>query len=137
MSTKAITKIGFIVDDKTWNNGVDCEQVTNDYVIIKPNETLEVSSLRIVTSDSTTSYTLKTMVMEYQQGMENWDIPYFQGMQSVTMTTELDNVCSRYNSGVAKNGKTFTVGTARTRYLELATLANISNYNFILNNSIR
>ena len=24
--------------------------------------------------------------------MENWDIPYFEGMQSVTMTTELENV---------------------------------------------
>lgn len=25
------------------------------------------------------------MIIEYQQGMENWDIPYFEGMQSVQM----------------------------------------------------
>ena len=25
------------------------------------------------------------MIIEYQQGMENWDIPYFEGMQSVKM----------------------------------------------------
>ena len=25
------------------------------------------------------------MIVEYQQGMENWDIPYFEGMQSVKM----------------------------------------------------
>lgn len=25
------------------------------------------------------------MIIEYQQGMENWDIPYFEGMQSVRM----------------------------------------------------
>ena len=26
---------------------------------------------------------IKCMLIEYQQGMENWDIPYFEGMQSV------------------------------------------------------
>ena len=25
------------------------------------------------------------MIFEYQDGMENWDIPYFEGMQSVKM----------------------------------------------------
>ena len=25
------------------------------------------------------------MIIEYQQGMENWDIPYFEGMQSVKL----------------------------------------------------
>ena len=25
------------------------------------------------------------MIIEYQEGMENWDIPYFEGMQSVKM----------------------------------------------------
>ena len=70
------------------------------------------------------------MILEYQEGMENWDIPYFEGMQSVTMSTELENVCGRYNSSVAKNGKTFTVGSSSTRYLEIATSTNINNYNF-------
>ena len=28
---------------------------------------------------------IKLMVIEYQDGMENWDIPYFEGMQSVKM----------------------------------------------------
>ena len=84
-STKAIVSIGFIVNDSTWNSEVKCEQITNGYVIIKPNETLEVNNLRIVTSDSETSYTLTTMIIEYQEGMENWDIPYFEGMQSVKM----------------------------------------------------
>ena len=28
---------------------------------------------------------IKFMVIEYQEGMENWDIPYFTGMQSVKM----------------------------------------------------
>ena len=29
--------------------------------------------------------TTKIMVLEYQEGMENWDIPYFESMQSVRM----------------------------------------------------
>lgn len=58
------------------------------------------------------------------------DIPYFQGMQSVTMTTELENVCSRYNSSGAKNGKTFTVGTNNERTLTLASKSTIDNYGF-------
>ena len=28
---------------------------------------------------------VKPMLIEYQEGMENWDIPYFEGMQSVKM----------------------------------------------------
>ena len=72
----------------------------------------------------------RTMCIEYQEGLENIDIPYFRGMQSVTMATELENICSRYNSGVAKGGKTFTVGTWETRGLTLSTTDNISKYNF-------
>lgn len=72
----------------------------------------------------------KPVLIEYQEGMENWDIPYFEGMQSVTMSTELENVCSRYNSSGAKNGKTFTVGTWENRGLTLSTTDNISKYNF-------
>ena len=43
------------------------------------------------------------MVIEYQDGMENWDIPYFEGMQSVKMpvlTTTGKNVFDLANSGL-------------------------------------
>ena len=36
-------------------------------------------------SKSTDSWVQDFMVIEYQEGMENWDIPYFEGMQSVKM----------------------------------------------------
>lgn len=35
--------------------------------------------------DLSTSIKFKFMIIEYQEGMENWDIPYFEGMQSVKM----------------------------------------------------
>ena len=31
---------------------------------------------------------LYVMIIEYQEGMENWDIPYFEGMQTVDLETE-------------------------------------------------
>ena len=37
-------------------------------------------------AESTTgSLVYRSMVIEYQEGMENWDIPFFRGMQSVKM----------------------------------------------------
>lgn len=50
------------------------------------------------------------MIIEYQEGMENWDIPYFEGMQSVQMpvlTTVGKNLC-KYRSDWVNNGLTFT-----------------------------
>lgn len=35
--------------------------------------------------DQTTEQNIRAMLIEYQEGMENWDIPYFEGMQSVKM----------------------------------------------------
>lgn len=83
-STKLIHTIGFIVDTNNWNSKVVCGNVSNSgYVILKPNEDLEVNALRVITSNTVDIYTLKTMIIEYQEGMENWDIPYFDGMKSV------------------------------------------------------
>lgn len=36
-------------------------------------------------SDHTENNNLDVLLIEYQDGMENWDIPYFEGMQSVKM----------------------------------------------------
>lgn len=101
---------------------------------ISDNNNLQIRFHLNGTSTSTTeNCTLRLVgliVCEYQEGMENWDIPYFEGVQSVTMSTELENVCSRYNSSAAKNGKTFTVGTWENRTLHLSTVDNIAKYNF-------
>nr|DAM71597.1 MAG TPA: hypothetical protein [Caudoviricetes sp.] len=35
--------------------------------------------------NQTTEQNIRVMLIEYQEGMENWDIPYFEGMQSVRM----------------------------------------------------
>lgn len=56
-------------------------------VIIMSGQTLESASFG------------KLMVIEYQEGMENWDIPYFEGIQSVRMpvlTTTSKNLWNNY-----------------------------------------
>ena len=80
--------------------------------------------------DGTIIYFKDIIVIEGEYDVNNIDIPYFKGMQSVTMTTELENVCSRYNSSGAKNGKTFTVGTANDRRMILSDSSNIAKYGF-------
>ena len=117
-------------------NAYEVKRVTNvGKFFFTYNVTKEINTLRVYIHgddrDNGGTITIgNLMLLEYQEGMENWDIPYFQGMQSVTMTTELENVCSRYNSSGAKNGKTFTIGTLAERSLTLSSSSYIMNYGF-------
>lgn len=71
----------------------------------------------------------KIILCEYQEGMENWDIPYFEGMQSVTVSTRLENLCRLYTntSENPKTGKTFTVADAATRAIYLTSAGQYMN----------
>ena len=98
------------------NTNTSCSSWTNgkNYMIgTTPEDTSNVA-LRVhaTVSDSLiNTVTVKGLkVLEYQQGMENWDIPYFEGMQSVkmpTLTTTGKNLC-KYRSDWVNNGLTFT-----------------------------
>ena len=45
----------------------------------------ETRMLKVQNTSSTEFPCGNFMIIEYQEGMENWDIPYFEGMQSVKM----------------------------------------------------
>lgn len=64
------------------------------------------------------------VLLTYQEGMENWDIPYFEGMQSVTVSTKLENLCHKHTtSSLAKTGKTFkSSGSINDRVIQLVNL---------------
>ncbi|MDB8567711.1 hypothetical protein [Turicibacter sanguinis] len=65
-----------------------------DYSIIIGLNNYEISNPTVVLESA--------MIIEYQEGMENWDIPYFEGMQSVRMpvlTITGKNLCGRMESG--------------------------------------
>lgn len=63
--------------------------INNGYMIVtidsdKPN----IDNITFYANSNATTgiFTIKDlMIIEYQEGMENWDIPYFEGMQSVKM----------------------------------------------------
>ena len=70
----------------------DCYRVAiNETGILKKVYTVTSTSGKNDTSVRTYSITTEgvlegyEMLIEYQEGMENWDIPYFDGMQSVKM----------------------------------------------------
>ena len=58
-------------------------------------------------AEATVTYNY-AMVIEYQDGMENWDIPYFEGMQSVKMpvltTTGKNLIGNLVHGNVGSNG---------------------------------
>ena len=65
----------------------------------------------------------RIMLLEYQEGMENWDIPFFEGMQSVTVSTKLENLCQYYTNTTEnpKSGKKFTSDIANSRAIYLTS----------------
>lgn len=53
---------------------------SDEFVVVHVNNP---STLRPLTQEEIDK--LQVIIIEYQEGMENWDIPYFEGMQSVKM----------------------------------------------------
>ena len=89
------------------------------HAIFTSNET-GVFAISLETADPLTDIWVQDfMIIEYQEGMENWDIPYFEGIQSVTVSTRLENLCHKQNSSTAKNGKTFNTNSLNDRLIVL------------------
>ena len=93
---------------------------------VSENDVDVVTNIRILLSSAPTSGPdYQVMLLEYQEGMENWDIPYFEGMQSVTVSTKLENLCHKHTtSDLAKNGKTFNTNSINDRLISLASVTD-------------
>ena len=77
------------------------------------------------------------MIIEYQQGMENWDIPYFEGMQSVklpALTTTGKNLfdMNRPYDAITNSEATVIQGTNQITVSSSAESGIYVNANFIL-----
>ena len=86
-SSENVDEIGILKPGKVdWNSvNRSVGGVKSGKVILSPNSTFPYEDIRIRYNNSTDIPTVTLMVIEYQDGMENWDIPYFEGMQSVKM----------------------------------------------------
>ena len=100
-STKYLIKFSKNISDK-YNTAyfsqatVTIGNIVNDYRIVTTLDSLtaNTTAIHIYPKDNAFSTVsemidylsdLHVMIIEYQNGMENWDIPYFEGMQSVRM----------------------------------------------------
>ena len=73
------------------------------------------------------------MLIEYQEGMENWDIPYFEGMQSVKLPVLTTTGKNLFNGVLEKgnfNGGTNNIRSSTFTLEELRTytISNDKNY---------
>ena len=80
-------KIGII---KRASAIVEWVSSTSDYISEKKgklilNTTTDTVALRIISSENNSHVVNNLTIVEYKEGMENWNIPHFEGMQSVKM----------------------------------------------------
>ena len=80
-------KCGILLNKNTWNaTSKPCNNKYNKILLTTTSD--ETVGLRIWYDDGATDRILEptnVMLIEYQEGMENWDIPYFEGICDVKM----------------------------------------------------
>ena len=74
--------IGFLKDSRNWSKQLEKQPNIGS---IRLNSGEYPNYFRIIAKPEQTVAINNLMIIEYQEGMENWDIPYFEGMQSVKM----------------------------------------------------
>lgn len=110
-------------DNSDENPLVESRWLNLPTIITTPSNTKKFAvSIRISTNNedyTSVEQANKNLVIEYQNGMENWDIPYFEGMQSVkipVLTTTGKNFVRAsedlfvYRSGFTKPSVVFENG---------------------------
>ena len=89
------------------NGDITTDYTTKSFTFDTGNATTLKINLRNAYSDwgltENIAYAKEVMLIEYQEGMENWDIPYFTGMQSVRMPV-LKSTGKNLFDGVLANG---------------------------------
>ena len=139
--------VNFYVLNITGNKYIISSGVITDTIYsFTTDDTAATSQIRLGfqrnTSVGDDTITAEAIIVEYQEGMENWDIPYFEGMASVKMpvltttgknlinpihceTGGFDHMEGKYNNN--------DVGYARISYENLIRVKPNTGYHF--NNS--
>ena len=73
---------GFLINNSSWSKNIETSKTKG---FLKLNSGANPNYFRFIVEKGNTLTVNSIMIIEYQQGMENWDIPYFEGMQSVQM----------------------------------------------------
>ena len=81
-TTDGVLAVGFLKDKSSWSNNLEQQP---DAGLIRLNSGQYPNYFRITAGRGQTLSINNLLIVEYKEGMENWDIPYFEGMQSVKM----------------------------------------------------
>lgn len=81
-STSSWVAIGFLNNSLSWSSNRENQPLEGQFIL---NSGTNPCYFRIGGLAGTITTVDYLMIIEYQEGMENWDIPYFEGMQSVKM----------------------------------------------------
>ena len=71
--------IGFLVDPSTWTNNLENQERSATVILNSGSEPNYFRIIGVPNVDSFTEDDVQINIIEYQEGMENWDIPYFEG----------------------------------------------------------
>ena len=109
-------QVGFRTDLGTWDNYITTN-VKGTYKGTMVTGTASNNlSVIIMNGQTLTSASFgKLMVIEYQDGMENWSLPYFEGMQSVKMPT-LSTKNNLFDGRMEIGGYNIETGTEENKY---------------------
>ena len=109
--------VNFIVKESTLTDGVTCRfknastgitlgALKSSGIIAVNTNVPDIIEFYIENTDDVTNgldaFIDDIMIIEYQEGMENWDIPYFEGMQSVRMPVLTTSNEDGTNSNILK-----------------------------------
>ena len=74
--------LGFL-GSTTWSSNIENQERSGTIILNSGLEPIYFRIIGVPGVDSFTNDDVQVNIIEYQQGMENWDISYFEGMQSV------------------------------------------------------
>ena len=144
LKTNAKYFVKFNVRESSLTNGVTCRLKNNtggvvgslktDGIITVTGEGYNYIEFLIRNADDVTNgldaVVDDIMVIEYQEGMENWDISFFEGMQSVKMPVLTTTGKNLFNGNLTKGGATTSVGIP---YEEcFSSISNIRAYSELI-----
>jgi len=132
-SSSSLLRCGILKTTGEWNSENLIVTTGLNKVVLTATTDVQVG-FRVRYGDSEVSHTLNVSnvrLIEYQDGMENWDIPYFEGMASVknlVVTSTGKNLISYLPPTVA-SGMTLTQTDVKSE-LAISGTCTASNYDY-------
>lgn len=125
-TTSNVLAIGFLENNSNWSNNLENQPSNGAFILNSGNMP---NYFRISGSSNTKTTVDELMIIEYVDGMENWDIPYFDGMQSVKMPVLMTTGKNLFNVETQSTNITIDLDNGlvnlRTNYRNTSDFINV------------